>query len=80
MSETETVKVEVELSKKYYDALSWYVRQTRFWICNDHEEESIKRFCSHAIEAFLECEVDSGVPFAREMITSEMKLLLDLDK
>ena len=77
---TETVKVEVELSQKHYDALDWYIRHTRFWISNDHEEESIKRFCTHAVEAILECEVDSGVPFAREMITSEMKLLLDLDE
>jgi len=76
---TETVKVEVELSQKYYDALDWYIRSTRFWISNDHEEDSIKRFCRHAIEAFIESEVDSGVPFAREMITSELKLRLDLE-
>ena len=76
---TETVKLEVEISKKYYDALDWYIRSTRFWISNDHEEDSIKRFCRHAIEAFIESEVDSGVPFAREMITSELKLRLDLE-
>jgi len=76
----ENVKLEVEISKKYYDALDWYIRVTRFWISNDQEEDSIKRFCTHAIEAFIESEVDSGVPFAREMITSEMKLLLDLDE
>ena len=75
----ETVELSVKLNKRIYEALSWYVRQTSYWISNDHEKESMNEIAAYAIEAYLDGQLADPVD-AIDAIKNELRVQLDLEE
>lgn len=61
---SEEIEVKVTLSKKVYDALEWYLKNTAY--------KSMSEWIADVIEDNLEAEVDAGAPLARDFIADEL--------
>jgi hypothetical protein len=75
---TEKVKVEIELPEKIYNALEWYVRNTKYWVFNDHKDKSISQFCEYCVKWVLEAEANDP-QMAYNFVRNELSEQLDLE-
>jgi len=78
MSNPETVKVEIEIPKKLWEALTWYIRLTEYWISNDEEERVCKKYIVDSLRQILDCEAHNGAQDAARFIERELKERLGL--
>jgi hypothetical protein len=72
---SETVEVKVNLPKRTFWGLEWYVMQTSFWLDNDHLEQSLSDYVAYIIREWLGMEADEPKD-ARDFITQELKQIL----
>ena len=50
----DTIEVKVNLDKKLYDSLSWYVKQTGNWVNNKGIEEYLSEWMTDSVNIYLE--------------------------
>jgi len=50
----DTIEVRVNLDKKLYDSLSWYVKQTGNWVNNKRVEEFLSEWVTDSVSIYLE--------------------------
>ncbi len=50
----ETIEVKVNIDKKLYDSLSWYVKQTGNWVNNKGIEEFLSEWMTDSVSIYLE--------------------------
>ena len=74
---SETVEVKINLPKKLFDALKWYVPQTEFEVAGN-VEKSLDAWIVETVKQDLECEINAGCEGAADQITEKLKLMLDL--
>ena len=55
---SETVKLELEIPKKVWSCLTWYMRNTIHWCGDEHEERAVTGYINQMIKDYLEAEAD----------------------
>jgi len=56
MGNMEPIKLELEIPALVWHALTYYMRHTSYWICNDYEENSAKTYIIDMVKTYLEME------------------------
>ena len=75
---SETVEVKVQLDKKVYDALEWYVRNTGFWAGNNLKDQAISSWIACTVKDDLASEATGGAPTASDFLADELKIMLGI--
>ena len=78
MSEPETVKVEIEIPEKLWDAIRWYCRYTRFYNeGGDLTDESVNAFAVYMLKQQIEGEQGHpqlAIDHLRDTLKMEFKI------
>ncbi len=72
MSEN-VVKFELEVPEKLWEAFAWYTEKTPNYFGHEHANISYNQVIIRAIRDYLDAELNSGCPEAREVIYEELK-------
>ena len=56
---TETVKLTIEIPKKVWDCLTWYMRNTVHWCGDEMEERAAAGYVIQMIKDYLEMEANN---------------------
>ena len=79
MGEPETVKFEIKIPKDLWEAFTWYVQQTSYWVSNDYADKSYNSYIVDALEENLKAELGSCCELAANQIRDTLKEKLGID-
>lgn len=72
----EVARIEIEIPKRIWEALEYYIPLTNYWVDNEYKLDAFKAFIINSVEGCLEAEADTG-DLARDCITDELKRILE---
>ena len=75
---SEMVEVKINLPKKIYDALKWYIPQTEFGVA-DNFEESLDAWIIETVKQDLDAEINSGCEQSAVQNTRILKKMLGIE-